>query len=235
MVYETQNLLTSQYTVYSEIPFNRNLYHIETSQLVKANSKPWFDNEIVSAIQRQDKVFKKFKHSGLETGKNNFKVAKIHLQKMILKKMKSYFEEELGKNRNKPKELWKTLKSLGLNSDKARQSKIYLNKDGAIQFEALENRNTFKSFYSELAGGLQGKLPRAPNKLTGQTTKNYYAKTSCNVSDEFEFSNVSEEDVKKILLSLDTSKATGMDQIPAKFLRDSAEVLALPFRNIIIL
>ena len=108
---------------------------------------------------------------------------------MILKKKKSYFEEELGKNRNKPKELWKTLKSLGLSSDKARQSKISLNKDGAVQFEALEN--------SELAGGLQKKLPRAPNKFTSQTTKNYHAKTSCNVSNDFEFSNVSEEDVKK--------------------------------------
>ena len=95
---------------------------------------------------------------------------------MILKKKKSYFEEELGKNRNKPKELWKTLKSLGLSSDKARQSKIYLNKDGAIQFEALENANT-SSFYSELARGLQEKLSRAPNKFTSQTTKNYYAKT----------------------------------------------------------
>ena len=146
---------------------------------------------------------------------------------MMLKKKKSYFEEELDKNRNKPKELWKTLKSLGLSSDKARQSKISLNKDGAIQFEALENANTFKRFYSELAGGLQEKLPRAPNKFTSQTTKNYYAKTSCNVSNDFEFSNVSEEDVKKILLNLDTSKATGMDQIPAKFLRDGAEVLAL--------
>ena len=134
---------------------------------------------------------------------------------------------------NKPKELWKTLKSLGLSSDKARQSKISLNKDGAIQFEALENANTFKRFYSELAGGLQEKLPRAPNKFTSQTTKNYYAKTSCNVSNDFEFSNVSEEDVKKILLSLDTSKAAGMDQIPAKFLRDGAEVLALPLGNII--
>ena len=39
--------------------------------------------------------------------------------------------------------------------------------------------------------------------------------------------------LKKILLSLDTSKAAGMDQIPAKFLRDGAEVLALPLRNII--
>ena len=188
---------------------------------------------MVSAIQRRDKLYKNFKHSGLETDKDNYKVAKMHLQKMILKKKKSYFEEELGKNRNKPKELWKILKSLGLSSDKARQSKISLNKDGAIQFEALENANTFKSFYSELAGGLQEKLPRAPNKFTSQTTKSYYAKTSCNVSNDFEFSNVSEEDVKKILLSLDTSKAAGIDQIPAKFLRDGAEVLALPFGNII--
>ena len=75
---------------------------------MKANSKPWFDNQIVSAIQRRDKLYKKFKHSGLETDKDNFKVTKTYLQKMILKKNKSYFEEELGKNRNKPKELWKT-------------------------------------------------------------------------------------------------------------------------------
>ena len=164
---------------------------------MKANSEPWFDKQIVSAIQRRDKLYKEFKHSDLETDKDNFKVAKMHFQKMILKKKKSYFEEELGKNGNKPKELRKTLKSLGLSSDKARQSKIYLKKDGAIQFEALENANTFKRFYSELAGGLLEKLPMAPSKFTSQTTKNYCAKTLCNVSNDFEFSSVSEEDVKK--------------------------------------
>ena len=99
---------------------------------VKANSKPQFDNQIVSAIQRWDKLYEKFEHSSLETDEDNFKVAKMHLQKMILKKKKSYFEEELGKNRNKPKELWKTLKSLGLSSGKPRQSKISLKKDSAI-------------------------------------------------------------------------------------------------------
>ena len=87
---------------------------------------------------------------------------------MILKKEKFYFEEELGKNRNKPKELWKTLKSFGLSSDKATRSKISLIKYGAIQFGALEKANTFKRFYSELAGGVQEKLPRTPNKFTGQ-------------------------------------------------------------------
>ena len=155
----------------------------------------------------------------------------MHLQNMILKKKKYYFEKELDKNRNKPKVLWKTLKSFGLSSDKARQSKIFLKKDGAIQFEALENGNILKRFYSELTRGIQEKLLRPPNKFTSQRTKNYYAKTSCNVSKVFEFSNVSEEAFKKILLSLDASKIAGMDQIPAKFLRDGAEVLALPLRN----
>ena len=66
---------------------------------VKVNSKPWFDNQILSAIQIRDKLYKKFKHSGLETDKDNAKVAKMHLQKMILMKKKYYFEEELDKNR----------------------------------------------------------------------------------------------------------------------------------------
>ena len=160
------------------------------------------------------------------------KSLKCTCKKIILKKEKSHFAEERAKNRRKPKELWKTLKSLSLSSDKARQSKISIKAYGATQIEAQENVNTFKRFYSELAVGLQEKLPRAPNKFIRQTTKNYYPKTLCNISNDFEFSNVSEEDVKKILLSLDTSKAAAMEQIPPKFLRDGAEVLALPLGNI---
>ena len=90
-----------------------------------------------------------------------------------------------------------------------------------------------KKFCSELAGDLQEKLLKATNKVTSQTTKNCYAKTSCNVSSDFELSNPSEEVIKKILISLNTGKAAGMNQIPAKFLRDDAEVSALPLRNII--
>ena len=71
-----------------------------------------------------------------------------------------------------------------------------------------------------------------PTTTTETTTPNY-AKTLCNVSNDFEFLNISEEVIKKILLRLDTSKAAEMDEILAKFLRVGPEVLALPFRNII--
>ena len=38
--------------------------------------------------------------------------------------------------------------------------------------------------------------------------------------------------MKKFLLSLDTSKATGKNKIPAKFRKEGAEILVLPLRNI---
>ena len=152
----------------------------------------------------------------------------MHLQKMILKKKKSCFEEDLGKNRNKSEEFLQVLKLLALNSYKARKSKICLKKDGATQFEALENANTFK----RLAGGRQKNYQEhLTNLLVKQqktTTPRLHAAYPM-----AEFSNVSEQVIKKSLLSLDTSKAAGMDQIPAKFLRDGAEVLALLLGNII--
>ena len=62
---------------------------------------------------------------------------------------------------------------------------------------------------------------KGTQQFTSQTTENYNAKTSYNVSNDF--SNVSEEVTKKILHSLDTSKAAGFDQIPSKFTRNGAE------------
>ena len=84
---------------------------------------------------------------------------------MILKKKKNYFEEELAKNRNNAKELWKALKSLGVSLDKARKSNIYIKKDGTIQYKALENENTFRRFYSEVAGDLLKKLPKGTQQI----------------------------------------------------------------------
>ena len=81
--------------------------------------------------------------------------------------------------------------------------------------EALEYENISKRLYSESGGDHQEKLPKAPNKFNSQTIENYYG----NVSNDFELSNVFEEVVKKILLSLDTGKAAGvlLEFVPIDF------------------
>ena len=63
--------------------FTRAINFIAPSERIrmKVKIKPWFDNQIMSAIQRRDKLYKTFKHSGLETDNDNFKVAKSTCRK----------------------------------------------------------------------------------------------------------------------------------------------------------
>ena len=91
---------------------------------LKANAKPWIDSERISAICRRDKLFKKYKKSGLEIDKDHFRLAKMAFQKDISRKKKSFFQEKIEKNANNSTELWKALKSLGMKSSKVYQSKI---------------------------------------------------------------------------------------------------------------
>ena len=62
---------------------------------VKSNTKPWFDIDVLNAIQNRDKHCKKFKWSGRETDKGNFKYARLSLKKIINKK-KLYFGEKIA-------------------------------------------------------------------------------------------------------------------------------------------
>ena len=56
---------------------------------VKSNTKPWFDIYVLNAIWNRDKHYKKFKESGRENGKDNFKYAKGSLKKIINNKKKT--------------------------------------------------------------------------------------------------------------------------------------------------
>ena len=71
----------------------------------------------------------------LETDKDLLKAAKLSLKNIIQKKKKTFFQDKLKENSNNSKELWKTLKSLGMNSKNANKSKICLNKNGVAQFK----------------------------------------------------------------------------------------------------
>ena len=91
-------------------------------------------------------------------------------------KKKQYFEEKLSENIAKPKELWQTLKSLGLPNKKNSPSNICLKYKNGLSFESLAIAEAFKKYCSSLAGNLVLKLPKPPNNFGIQTVNNYYKK-----------------------------------------------------------
>ena len=91
--------------------------------------------ENTSIVNKDDPCYRKFKSSELETDKDIFRATKQFLKIIIQKKKRIFLQDKMQKNLKNYKELWNTLKSLGLNSKKTVQSKISLKEDDVIQFE----------------------------------------------------------------------------------------------------
>ena len=99
----------------------------------KNHTEEWFDGEVSENILIRDKLFKKYKKSRLHVDKEIFNAARNKVQNLITKKKRMFFETKIKDNIGKPKELWKTINSLGL-STKTSGSKICLKNNGKSQF-----------------------------------------------------------------------------------------------------
>jgi hypothetical protein len=90
----------------------------------------------------------------------------------------------------------------------------------------------FNNFITNIASNLVQKLSAAKNlnSVASDTIKNFYRNKS---QKEFHLHQVSEEFVYKELYRLNINKSTGLDGIPAKFLKDGADVLKFPISYIV--
>ena len=81
---------------------------------IKKNSREWFDSEILEKIKIRDKLLRNTKKTRLHINKKIYKRAQYSVQNLIAKKKKQFFENKLKECIGKPKDLWKTIKSLEL-------------------------------------------------------------------------------------------------------------------------
>ena len=54
-----------------------------------------------------------------------------------------------------------------------------------------------------------------------------------NSQDSFKFEPVSEESIRKSLKRLSANKVTGLDDLPTRFFREGADIIAFPISHII--
>ena len=151
---------------------------------------------MLSAISDRNKLFKIFKRTRQLEDEKLYKKAKHSTQKLIKNKKKNYIENKLKEYVSKPKELWKTPKSLGLSDMGTSSGNICIKNDNELSFDTQKNVESFKEFFGNLAKNLVSKLPIAPLKFNKSTLSSYYEKLNLK-NNSFKFSIVSEEQVLK--------------------------------------
>ena len=98
-------------------------------------------------------------------------------------------------------------------------------------FDNASNVKIFRNFFSNLAKELVKKLPTAPNIFTDTTTAQFYRLHNIDPN-SFIFHETNEDYIFKQLTALHPQKASGIDNISGKFLKDGAKILALPISQI---
>ena len=146
---------------------------------MKNNTQEWFDNEIAEAIKIREKYFKRSKKSNLQIDYDFNIEAKYNTQKLIKKKM-IFFNTKLTENIGKPKELWKSLKTLGVASIKSPLRNICLKaKDYITNFDdKKKNANIFKMIFCTLADVLLANWSPPSLRFGLNTVRRYYKKIS---------------------------------------------------------
>ena len=144
----------------------------------------------------------------------------------MLKKKRNYFETKLAENIGKPKELWKTLKALEL-SDKVSIATVNgLKDDKVVKYDPKSISKVIQTFFTNMAKTLQQKLPPQPKKYGIDSVKNLYK--SLNITTKFQLKLTTEDIVLRLLKNIGISKAAGADNLPGRFLKDGAVILARP-------
>ena len=83
----------------------------------------------------------------------------------------------------------------------------------------------FNNFFMTIATTLVNNLPAPIGNFGKQHIINFYRNKGV-MQDTFAMSMVEVDDIRKMLSGVDTSRATGLDNIPARFVSDAAEHIA---------
>ena len=109
---------------------------------------------------------------------------------------------------------------------------IGLNINGALCFDKFNVVEQFNLFYTTVASNLVEKLPKCISRYRKQFVMSFYAVKGV-LSNSYSFSIVTENTVLKHLNKLGINKATGLDGIPSRFVRDSASLIACPLTHVV--
>ncbi|KAI4825746.1 hypothetical protein KUCAC02_021416 [Chaenocephalus aceratus] len=153
---------------------------------------------------------------------------------MIKTAKKNFINVKTEENKNKPCELWKLLNNqLGCSKKlKTRFSNLNIKTDNRLITDKLDVAKYLNIFFTNIATTLVKKLPSHTGLFGVDHIMTYYKDLGVR-KDDFSLARVTTAEVLIKLSALQPNKATGHDNIPSKFLRDTATAISPVIAHII--
>ena len=190
---------------------------------------PWVSSKFKQDIRQRDYYLKKARKTSRDEDWLNYRASRNRVTKNIRKAKQAYNKRLVESYCGDEKAFWKTMKKIlpGERKSAATSSAIQLN--GETCTDNLKIANGFNSFFASVASRLMQSL-RGGGSPSRSSRRMHLADRPL---PEFKFDVVTEEFTAKALKNLKASKASGLDNISPRLLKDSTNVIAQPLTRIL--
>ncbi len=185
---------------------------------IKKDDLPYMNGYLKNIIRNKDHYFKIYSKSNLDSDHNVYKYHRNKLVNELRIAESKYYEslsEDLKLNQIHSKKWWNLLKRATQNNKASALHETPIMDNDLLIYDDTCKAEVFNRFFTE---SVQTENPDDP--IPPDHNLLYYPKIP-----DFE---INEEDVRKLLFNLDTTKATGPDNISNVFLKKCAISLAKP-------
>ena len=180
-------------------------------------------SEILDLINQRDHYLSVFRKSKQKAYYDMFIIFRNQVKYNKMKAKASYYENAVNENKNDSSKLWKILKNMGLpNKSQNKTQNIGLKIGDEVNFDKAKVADHFNEYFTSIASKLVEKLPKCDKYDQSQTDTFYQKMNICSLE------KITEEQLNIILINMSTDKATGLDNLPARFIKDGAsEILTI--------
>ena len=186
------------------------------TKYVRASKSPWITPELKNLMYRRDRLKIKALRTGDPSDWNNFKRLRNEVNNAIKNVKKSYYYKTFEVYNGNSRKTWETINEVTRRkSDKAVINELELN--GTRITNSTEIAEGFNNFFAEIGPELSRDIEEV-----GTSFDEYIHQTSnC-----FSFQRVTQSHVLSYLNKLCKRKATGLDSVSARLLRDHSILLS---------
>lgn len=210
-----------------------NKLHIDITDIVNKNKtttsvtschkyvrNPWVGKNLEALIKRRNAMFRKVKRNSQNIElKNNYERINRIVNEAMKTESKNYYKRQIGKCKGDVQKVWKVVnEALGKRSKSSKVMELE-QANGEVISNPSKISSLFNTYFSEIGTTLSSKINTTPRDDVNmfQTIK---------VFPSFDFDKTDVAEMESIILSLETNKSAGIDEIPPRIVKNSHKELA---------
>tara|TARA_B110001454_G_C12716814_1_gene432912 strand:- start:83 stop:3097 length:3015 start_codon:yes stop_codon:yes gene_type:complete len=234
----------NDFTTFSELVTQVTNEHCPIkTKIVRGNDAPFMTKELRRAIMHRSKLKNKLRKENTPSARKRYKVQRNKCTKLRRENISAYFKKALDKGPNS-KSYWKEINPFLTDKGSHGKEDFILEENNKLIKDPSQIANMFVNYYTNILEISTGKppvnIPLPENEDLIDTILSHYenhtsinAIKEMNINSTFEIPLADEETIERIMKKLDTSKATGIDNIPVRLVVVSSSVTKKALTKII--